>query len=122
MQSLNEQVSEATFSETLKKAQILFQTSGKLSLVQLQTKACELKKQNNIDLIAIDYFRLMSFDEHIEAGNYLQGMVEMTNGIKKLAKDLMIPIIVLVKLNRGSLDPMSQVKAFVPEADAVTIL
>lgn len=112
--SLNEQVPE--------KAQIFFETPGKLSLTQLQTKSRELKKQNNIGLIVIDYLQLIRFEEHFKTENYLQEMAKMTDGIKKLAEDLMIPIIVLAQLNRSFFDPMSQVETLVPAADAVTIL
>jgi len=73
--------------------------SGRLTTVELRTKARRLHKQHGIKLIVIDYLQLMT------SPNCENRQVEVTSisrEVKALAKELDIPIIILSQLNRGN--------------------
>lgn len=74
--------------------------SSMLSINQLRAKARRMKKQFNIDMIMIDYLQLLR-SESVQARDSRQNEVaEISRGIKALAKELQVPILVLAQLNR----------------------
>ena len=64
-------------------------------------KARRLKKQHDIKLIAIDYLQLMRSESKRAQDNRQQEVAEISSGLKAIAKELKIPIIVLAQLNRS---------------------
>ena len=82
----------------LLKAKIFIDPTGGLTISELRAKARRLKAQHNIELIVIDYLQLMHADGRIESRQ--QEVAEISAGIKKLAKDLKVPVLVLAQLNR----------------------
>ncbi len=83
---------------TLQKAKIFIDPTGGLTIAELRAKARRLKMMHGIDFIAIDYLQLMKADGRVD--NRQQEVAEISSGIKKLAKELNIPILVLAQLNR----------------------
>ena len=79
-------------------AKIFIDPTGGLTISELRAKARRLKAQHNIELIVIDYLQLMHADGRIESRQ--QEVAEISAGIKKLAKDLKVPVLVLAQLNR----------------------
>jgi replicative DNA helicase len=73
-------------------------TSG-LSILQLRAKARRLWQQHHIRLFVIDYLQLLHSTSR-RAENRQQEIADISNGIKALAKELKVPIIVLGQLNR----------------------
>ena len=84
--------------DAIRKAQIYIDPTSGLSIAELRAKARRLKAQKNIELIVIDYLQLMHADGRIESRQ--QEVAEISGGIKKLAKDLKVPVLVLAQLNR----------------------
>ena len=84
--------------DAIRKAQIYIDPTGGLTIAELRAKARRLKAQKNIELIVIDYLQLMHADGRIESRQ--QEVAEISGGIKKLAKDLKVPVLVLAQLNR----------------------
>ena len=82
----------------LKEAKIFIDPTGGITIAEMRAKARRLKMQHNIELIVIDYLQLMHADGRIESRQ--QEVAEISGGIKKLAKDLEIPVLVLAQLNR----------------------
>jgi len=82
----------------LKKANILIDPTGGLTISELRAKANRLKKMYKIELIVIDYLQLMKAGWSVDSRQ--QEVAEISNGIKKLAKDLNVPILILAQLNR----------------------
>lgn len=72
-------------------------TAG-LSLSQLRSKAYKLKAQHDIQFIVIDYLQLMSGEG---GGNREQEISTISRGLKKIAKELDLPIIALSQLSRA---------------------
>ncbi|MCP3968075.1 MAG: replicative DNA helicase [Lentisphaerae bacterium] len=82
----------------LQKTKIFIDPTGGLTIAELRAKARRLKMMENIELIAIDYLQLMKADGRIDSRQ--QEVAEISSGIKKLAKDLNVPVLVLAQLNR----------------------
>jgi len=84
----------------LKDAPLYFDSTVGLSLAQLRTRARRLKKKYNIDLIIIDYLQLVLPPTNRRADNRAVEVAEISGGIKAMAMELEIPVIVLSQLNR----------------------
>ena len=73
-------------------------TSG-ISILQLRAKARRMWQQYGIKLFVIDYLQLLHSTAR-RAENRQQEIADISNGIKSLAKELNVPVIVLSQLNR----------------------
>jgi replicative DNA helicase len=69
-----------------------------LTLTELRAKARRMARLHKIELIVIDYIQLMSGEG--AKGNRENEISTISRGLKSLAKELNIPIIVLSQLNR----------------------
>ena len=82
----------------ISKAKLYIDPTGGISISELRAKARRLKSEHDIQLIVIDYLQLMHADSRLDGRQ--QEVAEISGGIKKLAKDLQIPVLVLAQLNR----------------------
>jgi replicative DNA helicase len=73
--------------------------SSGLSILQLRAKARRMFQQYGIKLFVIDYLQLLHSTAQ-RAENRQQEIADISNGIKSLAKELDVPVIVLSQLNR----------------------
>src|SRR6201987_5402339 len=73
-------------------------TSG-LSILQLRAKARRMSQQYGIKLFVIDYLQLLHSTAR-RAENRQQEIADISSGVKSLAKELGVPVIVLSQLNR----------------------
>lgn len=71
-----------------------------LSILQLRARARRMHQQHGIKLVVIDYLQLLHSESRKARDNRQQEVAEISSGIKGLAKELKIPIIVLSQLNR----------------------
>ena len=74
-------------------------TAG-LSILQLRARARRLAQQHGIKLFVIDYLQLLNSTARRAQENRQQEIADISSGIKALAKELNVPIIVLAQLNR----------------------
>jgi replicative DNA helicase len=74
-------------------------TAG-LSILQLRARARRLSQQHGIKLFVIDYLQLLHSTGRRSADNRQQEIADISSGIKALAKELKVPVIVLSQLNR----------------------
>ena len=70
-----------------------------LSILQLRAKARRMHQQYGIKLFVIDYLQLLHSTAR-RAENRQQEIADISNGVKALAKELKVPVIVLSQLNR----------------------
>jgi replicative DNA helicase len=82
---------------------IIDDTAG-LSINELRAKSRRMMDKNGLGLIVIDYLQLLKSPSKRGQENRQIEIAEISNGIKALAKELNIPIIVLAQLNRKSED------------------
>jgi replicative DNA helicase len=80
---------------------IIIDDTPALSILDLRSKARRFKKLYGIELIAVDYLQLCRSTSKRAADNRQQEIAEISSGLKALAKELSIPVIVLAQLNRG---------------------
>lgn len=85
---------------SLTEAPIYIDDTPALSLFELRAKCRRMKEQYKIEAILIDYLQLMS-GSHEQRGNREQEISGISRGLKTLAKELDVPVIVLSQLNRG---------------------
>jgi replicative DNA helicase len=83
----------------LSTAPLFIDDSSGLSILQLRAKARRMHQQHGIKLFVIDYLQLLHSTAR-RAENRQQEIADISSGIKSLAKELEVPIIVLSQLNR----------------------
>jgi replicative DNA helicase len=71
-----------------------------LSVTEMRAKARRLKSQHDIQLIVIDYLQLLRSMSRRAQDNRQLEISEISAGVKALAKELNLPIIVIAQLNR----------------------
>jgi replicative DNA helicase len=71
-----------------------------LTVTELRAKARRIKAQHDIQLIVIDYLQLLRSMSRRAQDNRQLEISEISSGIKALAKELSLPIIVIAQLNR----------------------
>lgn len=74
-------------------------TSG-LSIMQLRARARRLWQEFGIKLFVIDYLQLLHSTSARSRENRVQEIADISGGIKALAKELGVPVIVVSQLNR----------------------
>lgn len=104
--------------------------SSMLSISQLRAKARRMKQLYKIDVIIIDYLQLLTSSSEKARDNRQVEVSEISRGIKALALELNLPIIVLAQLNRkpeeGSSEPalhhLRESGSIEQDADVVMLL
>ncbi|MEY2481061.1 MAG: replicative helicase [Verrucomicrobiota bacterium] len=84
----------------LAEAKIFIDDSAGLSILELRAKARRLKAQQDVQLIIVDYLQLLRSTSRRAQDNRQLEISEISAGLKALAKDLKIPVIVVAQLNR----------------------
>ena len=70
-----------------------------LSVLQMRAKARRMHQQHGVRLFVIDYLQLLHSTSR-RAENRQQEIADISSGVKALAKELEVPVIVLAQLNR----------------------
>jgi len=83
----------------LANAPLFIDYSSGLSILQSRVKARRMQQQFGIKLFVIDYLQLLHSTAR-RAENRQQEIADISNGIKALAKELNVPVLVLSQLNR----------------------
>jgi replicative DNA helicase len=92
----------ATAASSLHSAPLYIDDTSSISIMELRAISRRLKAKHDIRLIVIDYLQLLRSPSARAKDNREREIAEISNGIKALAKELDIPIIVLAQLNRNS--------------------
>lgn len=109
---------------------ILIDDTGSIDVLQLRAKARRMKREHKIGLVVIDYLQLLKPGSNKKNSTRENEVSEMSGGIKALAKELEIPIMVLAQLNRqaeqtGQRPKLSHLResgAIEQDADVVALL
>ena len=83
-------------------SKIFIDDTPALSILDLRSKARRLHKMHKIEMIMVDYLQLCRSTSRRAQDNRQQEIAEISSGLKALAKELSLPIIVLAQLNRGA--------------------
>jgi replicative DNA helicase len=82
-------------------AKLFIDDSPGITINELRAKARRKKRDEDIQFIAIDYLQLMKSRTKQAENSREREIAEISAGIKGLAKELHLPIIILAQLNRG---------------------
>jgi replicative DNA helicase len=83
----------------MNKIPLYIDQTGGLSIAQLAARSRRLKRQRGLDLLIVDYIQLLSGSSK-KGDNRVQEVTEITNALKALAKELVVPILALSQLSR----------------------
>jgi replicative DNA helicase len=87
-------------ADQFSKAPIFIDDSSALSIMQLRAKARRIHARTPLGFIVVDYLQLLSpTDARVPRE---QQVAEASRGLKSLAKELNVPVLVLSQLNRSS--------------------
>jgi replicative DNA helicase len=90
-----------TAAGLLTKARMFVDDTPGISILELRAKARRLQNREKISLIVIDYLQLLRSTSRRAQDNRQIEIAEISAGIKAMAKELRIPVIVLAQLNRN---------------------
>jgi replicative DNA helicase len=87
-------------ADEFSKAPIFIDDSSAISIMQLRAKARRIHSRSPLGFIMVDYLQLLSpTDSRVPRE---QQVAEASRGLKALAKELDVPVLVLSQLNRSS--------------------
>jgi replicative DNA helicase len=84
----------------LANAPLFIDDSAGLSILQLRARARRLHQQHGVKLFVVDYLQLLHSTARRSQENRQQEIADISSGIKALAKELKVPVLVLSQLNR----------------------
>src|SRR4029434_3707874 len=84
----------------LAEAKIFIDDSASLTILELRAKTRRLKAQQDVQLVIVDYLQLLRSTSRRAQDNRQLEISEISAGLKALAKELKIPVIVVAQLNR----------------------
>jgi replicative DNA helicase len=84
----------------LANAPLFIDDSAGLSILQLRARARRLHQQHGVKLFVVDYLQLVHSTARRSQENRQQEIADISSGLKALAKELKVPVIVLSQLNR----------------------
>lgn len=91
----------AKATRELQMSSIYIDETPGLDILELRAKARRLHRAHKIKLIAIDYLQLLTSSSRKAKDNRQIEIAEISAGIKGIAKELNVPVIVLAQLNRA---------------------
>jgi replicative DNA helicase len=80
-------------------APLYVEDSYSTSIIELRAKARRMQQRHGIRLIVVDYLQLIHGGKK-RYGNRQEEIADISRGLKELAKELSLPIIVVAQLNR----------------------
>jgi replicative DNA helicase len=96
----NEQAELIKAADEFSKSPLFIDDSSHLSIMELRAKARRVHARHKLGFIIIDYLQLLSpTDPRVPRE---QQVAEASRGLKALAKELNLPVLVLSQLNRSS--------------------
>ena len=82
----------------LSKADIYIDESPSLNTTELRVKARKLKKEKDVQFVAVDYLQILR--SAVKRSSRQEEVAEVSRNLKALAKELSIPVLALAQLSR----------------------
>jgi replicative DNA helicase len=95
-----EQARLADAADRINKAKIWIDDTAGLTIMDLRARARRMKMSHQIEMLVVDYLQLLRGSTSRKNDNRQQEIAEISGGLKALAKELNVPVIVLSQLNR----------------------
>lgn len=91
----------AKVRERIVTAPVWIDDSPDLTMMRIRTQGRRFKQQHNVAVMVVDYAQLMSSGNTRRHENRQTEVSDISRGLKLLAKELEIPVVVIAQLNRG---------------------
>jgi replicative DNA helicase len=92
----------AMAADQLSKSRLFIDDSEGMTVGEMRSKARRLKSRTDrLDLIIVDYIQLMEGTGRWRDENRVQEISAISRGLKLLARDLEVPVVVVSQLNRA---------------------
>jgi replicative DNA helicase len=101
----------------ISQAQLYIDDSADLTIGQLRAKARRMKQNYHVALIVVDYAQLITSPETRKRDNREQEVSAVSKGVKAMAKELNVPVLLLSQLNDEG--KLRESRALGQDADAV---
>lgn len=85
----------------LKNSGLVLDDTASITINELRAKARRVKREKGLSVIGIDYLQLMRSYSKQAQNSREREIAEISAGLKALAKELEVPVVVLAQLNRG---------------------
>lgn len=85
---------------TIAKAPLFVDDTPSMTIMELRAKARMMHRKHGIKLFVVDYFQLIACDRNMR--DRQAELAEVSKGLKGIAKDLQVPVVVVAALNRES--------------------
>ena len=85
----------------LSEAKVFIDDTADMTVMELRSRARRLMAEHGLDLLVIDYLQLMSGTSRSQSENRQQEISVISRGLKALARELDIPVLVLSQLSRA---------------------
>ena len=84
---------------TIARSNLIIDDTPGISVAQLRSKCRKYARENNLELVIIDYLQLMTGSGKTESRQ--QEISDISRSLKGIARELKVPVIALSQLNRG---------------------
>ncbi len=88
--------------QELRQAPIYIDDTGSIDIIELRARARRMKMEQNIQVLFVDYLQMLNAGPGNKNTTRENAVSMMSGGLKSLAKELAIPVVVLAQLNRQS--------------------
>lgn len=85
----------------MSEAKVFIDDHADMTVMELRSRARRLQAEHGLDLLIIDYLQLMSGSARSMSENRQQEISAISRGLKGLARELDVPVIVLSQLSRA---------------------
>lgn len=92
----------AASAGTLLDAKIVIDDTPVASPSELRGRARRIESEHGLDLIVVDYLQLMTADRQTKDANRVSETSDISRGLKRLARELNVPVVALSQLSRSS--------------------
>lgn len=89
-------------NDQLSRLPIYISDTSQVNVSEIKAKISRLKQKGNLDVLYIDYLGLIEAESGNKNYNREQEVAKMSRGLKLIAMQFNIPIVLLCQLNRGS--------------------
>ena len=115
----------------MSEAKVFIDDHANMTVMELRSRARRLMAEHGLDLLIIDYLQLMSGSTRSQTENRQQEISSISRGLKALARELDVPVLVLSQLSRAvesrpnkrpMLSDLRESGAIEQDADLVTFI
>jgi replicative DNA helicase len=85
----------------MSESRVFIDDNADLTVMELRARARRLMAEHDLGLIVVDYLQLMSGSHNYQGENRQQEISTISRGLKALARELEVPVLVLSQLSRA---------------------